>query len=254
MEHAPFIMRKPGGLPENVAPGFGVDRARLSRRLDGLDFLEERFAKRTGDASVGSRQKVYTRAGKMMQGKDIGAFDLSSEPAALRDAYGDNDFGRGCLLARRLIERGVRVVEVMQRGWDTHFDNFGRSKKLMGELDPAMATLLRDLQDRDMLDETLVLWMGDFGRTPRINGRDGRDHHPRAWSVALAGGGIRGGVVHGSTDERGNEVIDKPVQVADLMTTVASLLGLDPMKSVSTPAGRPITMTDMGSVIAPIIA
>ncbi len=254
MEHAPFIMRKPGGLPENVALGFGVDRERLSRRLDNLDFMENRFAKQTGDASVRSRQKIYTRANRMVQGKDINAFDLSDEPKALRDAYGNNEFGRGCLLARRLVESGVRVVEVMQRGWDTHFDTFDRSKKLMGALDPGMATLIRDLADRGLLDETLVLWMGDFGRTPRINARDGRDHYPRAWSVAMAGGGVRGGVAYGATDEGGAKVVEKAVTVPDLWATVAGQLGVDPAKTVMTPGGRPITMTDMGNPITGILA
>lgn len=254
MEHGPFVMRDAGALPDNVAPGLGVSRERLNRRLDGLDFVEKRFFDATKDASVASRQKIYSRALRMMRGDDLAAFDLASEPAATRRAYGESDFGRGCLLARRLVESGTRVVEVTQNGWDTHFDGVTRSKKLMGDLDPAMATLLSDLKERDLFDSTLVLWMGDFGRSPRVNARDGRGHHPRAWTAVLAGGGLRGGVVHGATDATGNAVVDKPTSVPDLFATVARQMGLDPQKSVATPSGRPISVTDQGVPIHDIIA
>jgi uncharacterized protein (DUF1501 family) len=174
---------------------------------------------------------------------------VSSEPQATRDAYGNTDFGRGCLAARRLVENGVKLVEVVLDGWDTHKDNFGRTAKLMGTLDPAFASLLRDLEERGMLDSTLVACMGEFGRTPRINGNEGRDHHPRAWSVALAGGGVRGGVVHGATDEDGDKVIGPPETMPDLVATMATLLGMDPDDTQMTPVGRPIAITDHGAPI-----
>ncbi len=253
LEHGPFVMRDAGGAPDNLAAGFGVDRARLQRRLHGLAFLERRFHAANKDPSVASRQKIYARATRMMWGQEAAAFDLSEEPSALRSAYGDTPFGRGCLLARRLVSAGVRVVEVVQDGWDTHFDNFGRSERLLSELDPAMATLLRDLQERALLEHTLVLWLGDFGRSPRLNAREGRDHHPRAFSAVLAGGGVRGGVVRGATDARGESVVDKPTSIADLFATVAHQLGLAPDKSVSTPSGRPIMLTDHGVPLRDII-
>ena len=188
-----------------------------------------------------------------MHSTQLKAFDLDDEPRAVREAYGDSDFGRGCLLARRLVEARVPVVEVTLDGWDTHFDNFSRTEKRMGELDPAMATLITELFERDLLETTLVVCMGDFGRTPRINGREGRDHHPRAHSAVLAGGGIRGGIVHGMTDERGDEVVKDPVTMPNLFATLAWQLGVDPSKALQAPGGRPIAVTDGGSAIRALL-
>jgi uncharacterized protein (DUF1501 family) len=185
----------------------------------------------------------------MMRAPGLGAFDLSSEPRAVLDAYGDSDFGRRCLTARRLVASGVRLVEVTLDGWDTHQDNFGRTQKLMGALDPAMSALVSDLEKRRLLDKTLVIWMGDFGRTPRINENEGRDHHPGAWTAVLAGGGVRGGVVHGQTDATGDTVASGKIAVPDLFATVAKQLGMDPNKSFDTPSGRPISISDGGRAL-----
>src|SRR5262249_11188577 len=152
------------------------------------------------------------------------AFDLSQEKDALRERYGRNLFGQGCMLARRLVERGVPFVEVTLGGWDTHNDNFEQVKSLCGVLDPAWATLMRDLQDRGLLDGTLVVWMGEFGRRPGINPRNGRDHSPGAWSVALGGGGIRGGQAVGQTSADGTKVEDRPITVPDLMASICTAL------------------------------
>ena len=141
-----------------------------------------------------------------MQSKEAKAFDLSQEPAEPRSAYGGGRFGEGCLLARRLVEVGVPFVEVTLGGWDTHQDNFDRVKNLSGQVDPPIAALITDLKDRGLLDSTLVVWMGEFGRTPNINARGakpGRDHYPQAWSLMMLGGGIKGGPVIGKTDKEG---------------------------------------------------
>jgi uncharacterized protein (DUF1501 family) len=145
-------------------------------------------------------------------------------------------------------------VEVVLDGWDTHQDNFERTTKLMTTLDPAMSALLKDLELRGLLKQTLVAWMGDFGRTPRINGNDGRDHHPAAWSAVLAGGGARPGVVLGDTGADGEKVVKDAVSVPNLMATFASLLGIDPNETVLSPIGRPIGMTDSGVPVASLIA
>jgi uncharacterized protein (DUF1501 family) len=152
------------------------------------------------------------------------------------------------------VEAKVPVVEVTLDGWDTHQNNFERSRALMGDLDPAMATLVRELDERDLLETTLVVWMGDFGRTPNINAREGRDHHPRAQSVVLAGGGIRGGIVHGQTDERGDRVVKDPLTMPNLFATLAWQLGVDPAKTLTTPGGRPVSVTDRGSVVRDLVA
>jgi uncharacterized protein (DUF1501 family) len=203
---------------------------------------------------VKSRQEVYAKAVRMMYSQKLKAFDLADESSTVRAKYGDHNFGRGCLMARRLVESGVKFVEVVLDGWDTHADNFGRTRTLMGVLDPAMATLLAELDERKLLDSTLIVTVGEFGRTPKINEREGRDHHPQAFSAVLAGAGVRGGVVHGATDDEGGKVVKDPSSVPDFMATIASLLGVDPNKEMRTPRGRPITITDGGKPISNILA
>jgi uncharacterized protein (DUF1501 family) len=177
------------------------------------------------------------------------ALEVAQEPAALRDAYGRNRFGQGCLLARRLVERGVQFVEVTLGGqsgidWDTHRDNFERVRTLSGMLDAAWASLLGDLRDRGLLETTLVVWMGEFGRTPRINGSNGRDHYPNAWTAALAGGGIRGGQVIGRTSADGTTVAQRPVPVAEFLATVYQALGVDSSRQHTSNTGRPIAVLE----------
>jgi uncharacterized protein (DUF1501 family) len=187
-----------------------------------------------------------------MKSKEAKAFDISQEPASVRKAYGEGRFGEGCLLARRLIEIGVSFVEVVLGGWDTHQDNFDRVKNLSRQVDPALSTLIADLKDRGLLDSTLIVWMGEFGRTPRINARGakpGRDHYPRAWSTVLAGGGIKGGQVVGKTDKDGAVVTERPISTIDFMATVCSILGINPNKQNTTAIQRPIRIVDKGSKV-----
>jgi hypothetical protein len=165
-----------------------------------------------------------------MKSKEAKAFDLALEPSSSRSAYGKSNFGDGCLLARRLVEAGVSFVEVTLGGWGTHQNNFDRVKTLSRTVDPALPTLVSDLKDRGLLDSTLVIWMGEFGRAPRINrpgARPGRDHYPRAWSTVLVGGGTKGGPVIGKTDKEGAAVIERPISALDFMATVCSVLGIN---------------------------
>jgi uncharacterized protein (DUF1501 family) len=175
------------------------------------------------------------------------AFDLSGEKPELRDRYGRNLFGQGCLLARRLVERGVPFVEVTLDGWDTHQNNFNGVKQLCGVLDPAWSTLMDDLGERGRLDGTLLVCMGEFGRTPKINKQNGRDHFPDAWSVVLAGGGIRGGQAYGRTGKDGMKVEERPVGVPDLLATVCAALGIDHEKQNPSNVGRPIRIVEKGA-------
>jgi uncharacterized protein (DUF1501 family) len=170
------------------------------------------------------------------------------------EKYGNSDFGRGCLMARRLVESGVKFVEVTLDGWDTHIDNFSGIRSLCRELDPGMSALLADLADRKLLDDTLVIWMGEFGRTPTINARSGRDHYPAAWSAVLAGGGSRAGVAYGSTDSEGAQVEKDPVTVPNLFATIATLLGMDPAHEEMSPVGRPIAVSDGGLPVKALMA
>ncbi len=249
----PFVAQVPGALPDDLEPVRSVGARRDAARVALLGELDASFATRTGAPEARARRELFLRARTMMGSRAVQAFDVSSEPESVKAAYGDTDFGRGCLAARRLIEVGVPFVEVALDRWDTHEDNFGRTKKLMGALDPAMASLLSELAARELLSRTVVLLMGEFGRSPRINGDEGRDHHPAAFSVAMAGGGIRGGVVHGETDAEGAAVVRDPVKVADVLATAASLLGVDPTLVEDSPSGRPIGVTQNGRRIDAIV-
>ncbi len=247
VSNGPFVVPKAGAPPDDVVPATGAER--FARRQALLERAEERFAARSGSSMVAERRAVYARASALMGSADLEAFDATSEPQAVKAAYGDTDFGRGCMVARRLVASGVRFVEVVQDGWDTHQDNFNRVQKQLGIVDPAVAALVDDLDRRGLLATTLVVWLGDFGRSPRINAHDGRDHHPRAWSCMLAGGGTRPGLV-GATDAGGENVAGTTYGVADLLATCARVLGLDPHEETMTPVGRPIAVTDGGHPIS----
>jgi hypothetical protein len=253
LQHGPFIVQDPSNKPENVAFAKDVDDTRFRARRAALGALEDNFAAKAGDTQVTGRRAIYEQAVRLMQSQRLSAFDVSQESEATRKAYGDNKFGKGCLVARRLVESGVKVVEVVLDGWDTHQDNFERTKKLMGMLDPAFSSLIKDLAARKLLDSTLVVCMGEFGRTPKINAQDGRDHYPAAWSAALAGGGIRGGIAYGKTDAEGAKVVENPVTVANLFATLVSQLGMDPAKMVTSPIGRPIGITEDGRPISALL-
>lgn len=250
VSNGPFVVLKAGAPPDDVTPATSGDR--FARREALLAQAEERFAVRSGSPMVAERRAVYARATSLMGSADLGAFDPSDEPQAVKTAYGDTDFGRGCMVARRLVSAGVRFVEVVHDGWDTHQDNFNRVQKQLGVVDPAVAALVEDLDRRGLLASTLVVWLGDFGRTPKINAREGRDHHPKAWSTMLAGGGTRPGVI-GATDAGGENVAGASHGVPDLLATCALLMGLDPREEVTTPVGRPIAITDGGNPIAAAI-
>lgn len=249
----PFVVQTPGELPEDLEPLRPVGEARARRRLALLGELDRSSAARIDDPGLGARGALRDRALAMMSSELRRAFEVEDEPAAVRRAYGDTPFGRGCLAARRLVEVGVPFIEVTQDGWDTHEDGFDRTRRLSAELDPAMASLLADLAARGLLASTLVLWMGEFGRTPRINGAEGRDHHPAAFTAALAGGGIPGGVVHGETDADAARVVQGAVSVPDLLATVGARLGIAPGLVEWTPAGRPISPTQGGTPIRALL-
>ena len=182
----------------------------------------------------------------------MAAFDVSREPESAHALYGEGTFAAGCLLARRLVEHGVSFVEVVCDGWDTHQDNAERTTTLAGRVDRPMASLVRDLGDRGLLDDTLVVWMGEFGRTPQINPRGGRDHFPRSFNALLAGGGVQGGRVVGRTDARGVDVEERPVTVPDLFATFCHSTGIDPTHENLAPSGRPVKLVDGGKPVTEI--
>ena len=247
----PLFIRDPAKPLENISHPKSIGHPRFENRMEILSWMEDRFVAKYGTDQVG-HQQLYEKAKHLMFSDLTAAFDVAQEPDHVRAAYGANTFGRGCLMARRLVEAGVTAVEVTLDGWDTHEDNFTRSRELMGQLDPGFSMLIKDLLDRDLLGSTMILCLGEFGRTPRINGNEGRDHFPAAWSAVLAGGGIRGGYVHGQTDQEGSRV-DAPVTVADLFGTVATAFGIDPAGEYYTPGGRPISLVDQGRVLREVL-
>jgi uncharacterized protein (DUF1501 family) len=243
--HQPLVLSDIRSGLENVQPS--VPATEFDRRVGLLERLEQSFARTRQAAAADAHEASLARALQLMRSDRARAFDLSREPAAAREAYGDSDFGRGCLLARRLVEAGVAFVEVYLSDWDSHFKNVAdQTRTLMTQVDCGLSALVGDLHQRGLLDSTLVLWMGEFGRTPTINTHGGRDHYAKAWSSVVWGGGVPGGQAIGRTDARGAEVTDRPVSAIDLMATVCRILGIDYAKEVTTPNGRPIRLVDKG--------
>jgi uncharacterized protein (DUF1501 family) len=234
-----------------------VDQARLDQRMKDLSVVEKAFGRGRPanlDEATTLHQLSMARALKIMSSDQLAAFDVKQASAAQRAAYGDTPFGRGCLAALRLIETGVRCVEVTLDGWDTHVNNHELQGRKVRVLDPAFAALIRDLKDRDLFDSTIVLCGGEFGRTPTLNPFQGRDHWPYGFSVALAGGGMRAGHVIGSTDPEGeSKEPEQPVTVQDLHATIQHALGIDHAKELITPVGRPLALSD-GKVIRELLA
>lgn len=247
VKYDPFVVTSPGQMPQNTQPAGGPDRYR--RRLALLENVDKQFGERVGQSVVVDRRSVYRAAAEMVLSPKMQVFDLEQEPSKVRSQYGESPFAKGCLLARRLIEAGVTCVEVVLGNWDTHEDNFNRSRSLCEQLDQPMAALVKDLRQRGLWDSTLVIWMGEFGRTPRVNPRSGRDHYPQAFSVVLGGCGVRGGQVIGNTDSGGVQITDQPVTVADLFRTIFTALGIDPDHENLSSIGRPIKLVDGGQVI-----
>jgi len=247
VDYDPLVLQNATRPPNNTRPM--TDRNRYERRLKLLDGLESDFATAEGADVVADHRKLISAASEMILSPKMETFDIQREPQNVRDAYGEGQFGAGCLLARRLIEAGVTFVEVGMGGWDTHQDNFTRTTANGQQIDKPMAALISDLKSRGMLDNTLVIWMGEFGRTPKINARGGRDHYPRAFNVALAGCGIRGGQVIGATDAAGGKVTERPVTPKDLYQSIYTALGIDPNHENESLIGRPIKLVDKGAVV-----
>jgi len=247
-----FQIDDPVGKPPDVAARVALERDQ--RRTLDLDVVDRAFGRRRGvsiDALPQRRTAAAARA--MMTSDQLKAFDVSEEPAAALAEYGDSPFGRGCLAARRLIEAGVRCVEVTLDGWDSHVNNHQTHRRLVRVLDPAFAALIRDLRRRDLLDHTVVLCCGEFGRTPRINPFGGRDHWPTGFSLAMAGGGIRGGFALGETDPEGLKAPVRPTTVEDVHATIFTALGLNPAKENVDPlTTRPLKLSD-GKAIRDLI-
>ncbi|HUQ72516.1 MAG TPA: DUF1501 domain-containing protein, partial [Planctomycetaceae bacterium] len=238
----PYRVYEPGQNGENLQASAEPDRQQ--RRLQALGVVSSAFQRgRTKRVAETLHQHTIDAALKMMDSKQLDAFKLEHEPAAVRTAYGDSRFGRGCLVARRLLEQGVRAIEVSQNGFDTHADNFTGHTLRAGYIDPALSSLLTDLAERDLLQSTIILVIGEFGRSPAINPASGRDHWPTGFSCLVGGGGLASGLVIGETDPAGEkkDPVD-PIEVPDLYATILKSLGIDFTRELITPIGRPMKL------------
>lgn len=247
---APFIVQRAGQLPDNVAAT--IPAPRLDQRLALLGEQEQDFAQAGAAGLVSEHRTLYEKATKLMRSPRLKAFQLDDEPANVKDAYGANAFGQGVLVARRLVDAGVPFVEVRSGGWDMHNNLFDRIGPACAQIDQALSQLLADLKKSGRLQRTLVVCLGEFGRTPKINNRTpkpGRDHWARNFNVLLAGAGIRGGSVVGKTSGDGQEIVDGQVFVEDLFQTMCRAMTIDPAEELYTPEGRPLRIVDGGQPI-----
>jgi uncharacterized protein (DUF1501 family) len=247
MTWAPFVVDSNGNV-RNL--DMGIDPARLQQRLEMLGTIENKFIGEKRGGSAEDHKKVIEKTVRLMTSKQMDAFKVMKEPKEVQDRYGTTGFGRGCLLARRLVEAGVPFVEVDLGGWDNHADIFPTlSGRKLPELDKAMSALVSDLADRGLLDDTAIIWMGEFSRTPNINAGAGRDHWARSWSVVVGGAGFKRGVVVGETSSDGKEVVGEAYSSQDVMASVLKSLGISLETTFTAKNGRPMKIANAGKVI-----
>lgn len=252
MTHAPFVVNSDGNV-RNLK--LSSEPARLSQRMQMLAALEKGFVDQKRGQSAQDHANVLEKTVALLTSKQMEAFKVSQESESVRERYGNTSFGRGCLMARRLVEQGVSFVEVDLGGWDTHMNNFRTlADNKLPELDKAMSALVSELDERGRLEDTAIIWMGEFGRTPTINGNSGRDHWARSWSVVLGGAGMKGGIAVGRTSADGTEVETEPYTSNDVMATVLKSLGIPLETTFTSRNGRPMKIADGGKVIKELFA
>ena len=247
MTYAPFVVDSNGNIRDL---NMGIDPYRLSQRLEMLSAIENKFINEGRGGSANDHNKVINKAVKLMTSKQMEAFKLDKESAETKERYGNTGFGRGCLMARRLVETGVPFIEVDLGGWDNHTDIFQTlQNQKLPELDKAMSALVEDLSTRGLLDNTAIIWMGEFGRTPNINGNIGRDHWARSWSVVVGGAGFNRGIIVGQTSPDGKTVTTEPYSSQDLMASVLKSLDISLETTFTAKNGRPMKIANSGKVI-----
>lgn len=242
-----------GGL-ENTKRAYGVSENDFQRRLALADVLNQNFHDQFTHPAIDQYNDLYEEAIRVMQSEDLKAFDINQEPQKIKQEYGTHNFGQGCLLARRLVEHGVRYVQVTLNGWDTHYDNFAGTSSTAATMDKAYAALINDLSSKGLLESTLVVLSTEFGRTPKlsVSRKLGRDHYPAAFSSVLAGGGVKAGTKYGETNGTGEKITKNKVTVLDLNATIGHALGINTQTMVTSPDGRPFRMGNTGKPITSI--
>lgn len=250
----PVPLADPARGLENIARPAYLSQANFERRLSLAERIDGDFKRHYAGRQIEAYDQMYADAVRLMGSGDLAAFDISREDVATRERYGRSRLGQGCLLARRLVESGVRCVEVEMGGWDMHRDLWEELPEKVGELDTAMATLIDDLAARGLLGSTLVVLATEFGRTPKVNENAGRDHHPAVFSCVLAGAGVKPGVVHGASDAAGRLPDRDAVSVADFNATIAAACGMPWEKEFLAPNGRPFKIGNDGTPVAAVLA
>ena len=247
MTWAPFVVGSNGDV-RNLQMGINQDR--LMQRMYMLSSLEKGFINEKRGTSAEDHAKILNKTLSLMTSKQMEAFKVASEPMAVRERYGNSGFANGCLMARRLVEEGVSFVEVDLGGWDNHGNIFQTlSNNNLPNLDKAMSALVEDLDQRGLLQDTAIMWMGEFSRTPRINENAGRDHWARSWSVVVGGAGMKGGIAVGATNEDGTEVATTPYSSEDVMASVCNALGIPLSTTFTSGNGRPMKIANSGKLI-----
>jgi len=251
MTYAPFVVGSNGDV-RNLK--MNVENDRLMERMKALASLEKDFISENRGGSAADHAKILDKTLALMTSKQMEAFKVTKEPMEVQEAYGTGAFGRGCLMARRLVEQGVPFVEVDLGGWDMHAGVHTALEAKLPEMDKAMGALMADLEARGLIKDTVVMWMGEFGRTPRINGNSGRDHWARSWSCLIGGGDVAGGKIVGETNEDGTRVESEPYSAQDLMASACKGLGISLETTFTSKNGRPMKIANSGKVIKELFA
>jgi len=247
MSYAPFVVDSNGNIRDL---NMGIDQNRLNQRLTMLKSIEDQFISQKRGDFASDHMKVLSKTVKLMTSPQMEAFKVAKEPTEVRERYGNTGFGRGCLMARRLVEAGVPFIEVDLGGWDNHANIFPTlENQKFPEMDKAMSALIEDLDSRGLLQDTAIIWMGEFGRTPNINGNAGRDHWARSWSVVVGGADFKTGIAIGQTSEDGKQVIGEAYTSQDLMASVLRSLGISLETTFTSKNGRPMKIANSGKVI-----
>lgn len=252
MAWSPFTVGSDGRIRDL---DMGLDNMRLVQRMKALEIIEKSFIAQSRGTAAEDHQKILKKTVDLMTSAQMDAFKIEKESQSVRDRYGDSAFGRGCLMARRLVEVGVPFIEVDLGGWDNHdgIHNILQNQRLP-VLDKAMSALVEDLEQRELLKDTAIIWMGEFGRTPRINGNAGRDHWARSWSVVVGGGGMKGGIAVGETSSDGTEIVTEPFSSEDVMASVCHALGISLETTYTSKNGRPMKIANGGKIIRELFA
>jgi hypothetical protein len=252
MSWAPFVVNSNGQV-RNL--DMGMDEKRLMQRMYALKMIETGFIEQNRGSAASDHAKILDKTLNLMTSAQMDAFKVNQEPQAVQDRYGTDGFGRGCLMARRLVESGVPFVEVDLGGWDMHANiHQTLSQQRLPVLDKAMSALVEDLDQRGLLQDTAIMWMGEFSRTPRINGNSGRDHWARSWSVVVGGAGMKGGIAVGATNSDGTSVDTEPYTSQDVMASVCKALGISLETTFTSKSGRPMKIANGGKVIKELFA